>query len=490
MAGRCSDGAGLMSVFLANARAAPGAPALIDAATGDVWTGGALSEAVERVARRIRRPHKSLVFCLCRNDPVSVVGYLAALEAGHAVMLLDSAVRPEILADLVTRYRPEVVIASPAVAEPTVAALGGTYEPVDLDWDGVALERASASDETLHPDLGVLLPTSGSTGSPKFVRLATRAVTCNATAIAEALGITTSERAITSLPLHYSYGLSVVNSHLASGAAIVLTDRGPLDRGFWDVVRHQRCTSFAGVPYSYQLLERIGFDRFDLASLMTMTQAGGKLDSGRVERFRGLMSSRGGRFFVMYGQTEATARIAIMPSGSLAGKPGSVGRAIPGGRLEIEVSGVTADRSGVTGEIVYSGPNVMMGYATGRADLARGDELRGRLRTGDLGYLDADGFLYIVGRTKRISKVSGYRIDLDEVEARLAPNGPTAVVGTDDLIVAYCEYGDEASLQQLRMELSRSLTIHHSALELRRVDALPRTSNGKIDYRSLETLIR
>lgn len=479
-----------MSVFPASATVAPGSPALVDAATGDMWTVGDLGKAVDTIALGIRQPRKSLVFCLCRNDPVSVVGYLAALEAGHAVMLLDSAVRPEILADLVARYRPEIVLASPGVAEPTVAALGGTYKPVDLDWDGVARERASASDEALHPDLGVLLPTSGSTGSRKYVRLSTRAVTCNATAIAEALAITPAERAITSLPLHYSYGLSVVNSHLASGATIVLTDRGPLDRGFWDVLREQRCTSFAGVPYSYQLLERIGFDRFDLPSLRTMTQAGGKLDGGRIERFHDLMSSRGGRFFVMYGQTEATARIAIMPSGSLAGKPGSVGRAIPGGRLEIEDGGVTADEPGVAGEIVYSGPNVMMGYATGRADLARGDELHGRLRTGDLGYLDADGFLYIVGRTKRISKVSGYRIDLDEVEARLAPNGPTAVVGTDDLIVAYCEYGDDAWLQQLRMELARSLTIHHSALELRRVDALPRTSNGKIDYPALEALVR
>ena len=159
----------------------------------------------------------------------------------------------------------------------------------------------------------------------------------------------------------------MLNSHLVSGASIVLTDRGPLDRAFWDLVRDLRCTSFAGVPYSYQLLERIGFDRFELPNLETLTQAGGKLDDGRVARFHGLMAARGGRFFVMYGQTEATARIAVLPSDSLPQKLGSAGMVIPGGRLEIEVDGVPAERPGVAGEIVYCGPNVMMGYATGRA---------------------------------------------------------------------------------------------------------------------------
>lgn len=465
-------------------------PALVDAASGAVWDYGELRAAVRAVASRMDRPRKSLVFCLCRNDPATVIGYLAALEAGHAVMLLDSAVRGDILADLLARYRPEIVLASAALAATTAALLDHEYRPVDLAWDGAARERLDATGVPVHPDLGVLLPTSGTTGSPKFVRLATVAVSSNATSIATALAIAPTDRAVSSLPLHYSYGLSVLNSHLASGACIVLTDRGPLDQVFWDVMRDLRCTSFAGVPYSYQLLERIGFDGFELPSLTTMTQAGGKLDEGRVARFHSLMAARGGRFFVMYGQTEATARIAVLPSDSLPQKLGSAGRVIPGGRLEIEVGGVLAESPEVTGEIVYSGPNVMMGYASGRADLSRGDELGGRLHTGDLGYLEADGCLYINGRTKRISKVSGYRVDLDDVEGRLAPNGPTAVVGTDDVIVAFCEYGDDDLLQRLRMELSRGLSLHYSAIQIRRIDALPRTPSGKVDYAALEVLVR
>jgi acyl-coenzyme A synthetase/AMP-(fatty) acid ligase len=282
----------------------------------------------------------------------------------------------------------------------------------------------------------------------------------------------------------------VLNSHLAGGACTVLTDRGPLDRAFWDLLRDLRCTSFAGVPYSYQILERIRFETFDLPTLKTMTQAGGKLDDARVARFHDLMASRGGRFFVMYGQTEATARIAVLPSDSPPGKLGSAGRVLPGGRLEIEVDGVPVKHPGLTGEIVYSGPNVMMGYATGRADLSRGDDLGGRLHTGDLGHVDEDGCLYISGRTKRISKVSGYRVDLDEVEARLAPHGPTAVVGTDEVIVAFCEYGDEDSLQKLRMELAHVLSLHYQVILFRRVETLPHTPNGKLDYAALEALAK
>jgi acyl-coenzyme A synthetase/AMP-(fatty) acid ligase len=465
-------------------------PALVDAATGASWDYGELRAAAGAVAAQLDRPHKSLVFCLCRNDPSTVIGYLAALEARHAVTLIDSGVRGDTLTDLLARYRPEFVLASGPLKEGAASTLDREYKPVDIAWAGVARERLDATQEPVHPDLGVLLPTSGSTGSPKFVRLSTRAIGSNAASISTALAIVPADRAVSSLPLHYSYGLSVVNSHLASGACIVLTDRGPLDQTFWDLMRDMRCTSFAGVPYSYQLLERIGLERFELPYLKVMTQAGGKLDDRRVSLFHDLMLKRGGRFVVMYGQTEATARIAILPSNALPEKLGSAGMAIPGGSLAIDVDGVAANGPGITGEIVYSGPNVMMGYALERADLARGDELGGVLYTGDLGYLDADGYVYICGRMKRISKVSGYRVDLDEVETRLAPNGPTAVVGNDELIVVFCEYGDQDMLQRLRMELSHALALHFLAIQFRRIEAIPRTESGKVDYAALEVMAR
>jgi len=197
------------------------------------------------------------------------------------------------------------------------------------------------------------------------------------------------------------------------------------------------------------------------------------------------MVRRGGRFHVMYGQTEATARIACLPWDRLPEKVGAVGIAIPGGRLSVDTGEGREGGPSERGEIVYSGPNVMMGYAESRDDLSRGDDLQGVLRTGDLGFLDEEGFLHITGRSKRIGKVMGMRVNLDEVETRLRSRGPTAVVAGDDGLMIYCEYGDEALFSALARELARDLRATEGSFSFRRVRALPLTGNGKPDYQSL-----
>jgi acyl-CoA synthetase (AMP-forming)/AMP-acid ligase II len=233
----------------------------------------------------------------------------------------------------------------------------------------------------------------------------------------------------------------------------------------------------AGVPWSYQILRRLDIDSLNVPRLQTLTQAGGKLTNDLIAQFHEIMARRKGRFFVMYGQTEATARISILPAERLPEKLGSTGPAIPRGRLSIE-----------DGQIIYDGPNVMMGYANSRSDLSLGDELQGRLVTGDLGYLDNDGFLYPTGRAKRDMKLFGIRVNLDEVEAILRVHGPTAVIGCGDKLVAYCEHGNEQALNNLRHELAIKLNIHWQALDFRRIGSIPVTASGKIDYRTLEQL--
>jgi long-chain acyl-CoA synthetase len=347
---------------------------------------------------------KQLAFVFCRNDERTLAAYRDAIRAGHAVMLLDANVDSS---EIVRRYQG----ASP-----------------------------------IHPDLALLLSTSGSTGSAKFVRLSYAAVDHNAQMIAEVLEIDEYERPILSLPLHYSYGLSVLHSHAVKCADGVLTEEPVTSAAFWDTVRLERCTSLAGVPYTFEVLKRLDLDKLNVPSLKTLTVAGGKLAPELVSHFTEVMARRGGRFIEMYGATEATARIAIN------------GRALPGGHIRID-----------GGEVVYRGPNVMMGYAEGRADLARGDDLGGELRTGDLGYLDSANRLVITGRIKRIAKVYGLRVNLDEVEAML---GAVAVVEGDDRLLIYCE-GD-ISTDRLR--------IRH---EIRQVEQLPRKANGKVDYAAL-----
>ena len=458
--------------------------ALVCGERGEVWTYGMLRARVDAMAAQLAAPTKRLVFSFCRNDLGSLTGYLGALGAGHAVALLDPALHENFRSQLIRTYEPDFVLAPSDVV--WTPGSGDAFISEDSP-SGMHCWRRNGPDRIApHPDLAVLMSTSGSTGSPKFVRLSTWNVEENAASIAEALSVDSGERAITALPFFYSYGLSVVNSHLISGGSLVVTDESILGRGFWDVFRTYGCTSFAGVPYTYEILRRIGFDRFELPTLKTMTQAGGRLAEQLKSVYHRLMSERGGRFIVMYGQTEATARIAVLPHDELPSRPASAGRAVPGGRISIVLPTGDAAAAGEKGEVVYDGPNVMMGYAQSREDLAEGDVLGGRLSTGDLGYLDEEGFLFITGRAKRFVKLVGVRVSLDEVESVVRGLGTVAAVGDDQKVVVYCESGTLEQLADFRLELARMLKLHHSVFDLRRVDALPRTPNGKIDYMKLE----
>lgn len=449
----------------------PGA-ALYDAHARRTWDYGETCSSAESFSASLASAEKSLLFLFCRNTPACVFAYLGALDGGHVVAMLDEALAPEFRTRLIDLYQPEFIGSADPALDP-----GPAYASADCKIDLAFWRRkSSAATPLLHPEVALLLSTSGSTGTPKFVRLTRRNIESNARSISAGLGITSEDLPITSLPLHYSYGLSVLNSHLLAGATLVVTNAGLMTPDFWNTVRDRQCTSWAGVPYSYQILKRLDLDKLNVPSLRTLTQAGGRLHTDLVAHFHGLMTNRGGRFFVMYGQTEATARISILPSDLLPAKLGSAGQAIAEGVLSVD---------GETAEIVYRGPNVMMGYAESRQDLALGDVLGGVLRTGDLGYLDDDGCLFLTGRRKRDAKVFGLRLNMDEVEEMLRAHGPTAVVAGDEKLVIYCEHGDAETFARYTKELSTRLKLHAAAFEFHRLPQLPLNANGKIDYPKL-----
>ncbi|MET9337281.1 AMP-binding protein [Nonomuraea sp. NPDC003804] len=481
---------------------------LVVAETQDVLGADELTARIADAARKLAAAPPGPLFLGMRNDLPSVLAYLAALRSGRPVALLDPALPAAVLADLTDRFAPAAVAgfqpttagfepAAVAGFQPTTAGFEPTavagFQPTTAGFEPTAVagfqpttagcEPAAVAGFAVahrprpraapdpHPDLAVLLTTSGSTGNPKLVRLSHRAVMANARAIAQALRLTPADVAPTSLPLHYSYGLSVLNSHLAAGATIVLTGASLLERPFWRQLAEHRCTSLAGVPYQYEMLRRLRFDPAAHPALTTLTQAGGRLRPELVAEF----AAKVDRFFVMYGQTEATARIAVLPPERLPDKLGSAGVALPGGALGVE-----------NGEIVYRGPNVMMGYATSAADLARGDDLGGVLRTGDLGYVDEEGFLFVTGRVKRIAKVYGVRVNLDDVERLLRDCGPVAATGGDDRVTVWTEGLDRGAREALARRLAGELRLHWSGFDVREVDRLPLLATGKIDYRALE----
>lgn len=479
--------------LLNHERAAPGAVALIDATNGDVWTYSRLGNTVAKLAEELSG-EKAVALVLVQRSVPSLVSYLAALAAGHAVLPIEADLDPSLLQGLIDTYRPELIIRGDTLLPTATTPNFDEYEQLSPAPEAALLlrRRTPVSGPAIHAGISLLLSTSGSTGSPKLVRLSTRNVVSNADAIRQALRINEGERAITSLALSYSYGLSVVHSHLLAGASIVVSDKSVLMRDFWDHLRQHEATSFAGVPYTYELIRRVGFGNMSLPSLRTLTQAGGKLGAELTLFYHQLMLERGGSFIPMYGQTEATARISVLPPELLPQKLGSVGFPLPDGVIRVRSLDGSGGEvgTGEEGELIYSGPNVMMGYAESREDLARGDELRGTLVTGDSGYVDADGCIFITGRLKRFAKLYGLRVSLDDVEGHLQGAGSVAALdGGDNKLIICCSPDSEAGVVEALGELSRTMQVNPRSFTVRTVDSLPLLANGKIDYRTLGKMV-
>ncbi len=344
----------------------------------------------------------------------------------------------------------------------------------------------------LHPDLRLLLSTSGSTGSPRLVRLSADNLVSNARAVAATLGIRPGDVAPTVLPLGYCYGLSVLHSHLAVGAALLLTDASVTDEAFWEQAARHRITSLAGVPHTFELLDRVGFaERLAaLPRLRTLTQAGGRMGAPTVRRWAELGQERGFDLVVMYGQTEATARMAVLPPDRAAAAPEAVGHPVPGSRFTVEpVADLPPGLPEGTGELVFRGPGVMLGYAETPGDLARGREITA-LRTGDLGRLRPDGLLEVVGRRGRVAKVLGLRLDLDRVERLLAADGTvaTAADGGDHLVLGVAAEAAAVDPGAVRAAAARVLGLPASAVRVVVRPELPRLPSGKPDHRGLAAL--
>ncbi|GAA1650516.1 AMP-binding protein [Catellatospora bangladeshensis] len=463
---------------------------LVDAATGAVLAGAELSAEVARHAAGYTDAPAGVVFARSALTTASVLRYAGAFRAGRPVALLDPALAPAVLADFVTRFEPAVVVGvGEGGAGAELCELPKGYDDTEHPVLGRCWVRRTAPAALPHPDLAVLLATSGSTGDPKFVRLSRAAVLANAHAIGDALALGPDEIAPTSLPLFYSYGMSVVNSHLAAGATLLVVDGGVLAKEFWQAVDAHQATSLAGVPYNYEMLHRIRWRPGRHPSLRTLTQAGGRLRDELILHFHEQISASGGRFHVMWGCTEAAPRMSTLPADGLPGSVGSVGPALPGGAFTVLADdGTESADPHVTGELVYRGPNVMMGYATAVADTARGDDQAGALRTGDLGYLDERGFVWLKGRLKRFGKIFGIRVNLHDIEDLVRADGPAVAVSGPDRVVVFVVGIDAEAAQALAGRLSERLRVHRTGFDVRPVDALPQLPNGKIDYRALEAL--
>ena len=424
--------------------------------------------------------NRSLVFCLAQNSPGSLAGYLAFVQNKIVPLMLNSDLDSELLDNLITTYKPEYLWAP---KKDKYLINNGKVVLNILDYSLIKLPFNK--ENLLHDDLGLLLTTSGSTGSPKLVKLTYENIFSNAESIAKYLSIDENERPVTSLPMHYSFGLSIINSHMIKGATILLTNSSLLEREFWSFLKTYKATSLSGIPYSFEILKKLRFFKMNLPYLKTITQAGGKLNDDLNLEFSEFCKNKGKCFFVMYGQTEATARMSYLPHEYSITKLGSMGITIPDGEFSlIDDNGNIIDEHEKEGELVYRGKNVSMGYAVSRADLAKGDENKGVLATGDIAKRDRDGYYYIVGRKKRFIKLFGNRVNLDETE-RLIKNviSDCACSGQDDEMVIYIT--DKSKLKKINRYIAEKTRINHRAFIVKYIPEIPKNSSGKTIYSKL-----
>ena len=426
---------------------------------------------------------KSLIFTLCENTIGSIIGYFSFLNNRHVQLMLDATIDPIRLQNLISLYNPNYLWVPNSLLEEFLNS-----KIIYSNWN-YSLINLNKSNVLLHEDLSLLLTTSGSTGSPKLVRLSFSNILSNAKSIAQYLKITDLERPITSLPMNYSYGLSVINSHLINGATILLTNFSVVQKEFWNFVKNKKATSIAGVPYTYQMLKMLRFANMDLPYLKTLTQAGGKLSSNLVKEYSDYAIKNSKEFIVMYGQTEATARMSYMPFNISQEKFESIGIPIPGGKFSLKDldDKNEINQSNIRGELIYEGPNVSLGYANNINDLAKGDENFGKLYTGDLAYKDENGYYFITGRMKRFIKIYGNRINLDEIEQIiLSKNIECACDGVDDKMTIYTTNKDKA--EEILNLLTSILKLNFRAFEIRVISEIPKNSSGKVLYTQLKDL--
>ncbi len=442
------------------------------------------SEVCSIISRfeRLKLP-RCVVFCLCENCAGSLVGYLAFENNGQVPLLLNANMDKELRSGLEQTYLPSYYW----IPERKAEEISGEKLFAAC---GYILVKRTAEPCALHEKLSLLLTTSGSTGSPKLVRHKYGNLESNAVNVAKAFSWTVKDKGICDLPMNYTMGLNVINSYLVTGATVLMVRANLTDPCFWEFIKANEGTGFCGVPFSYEVLRRVGFEKMNLPRLYTLAEGGGKLTDKMFEWIAAFCRNSGKRFCATFGTSETSARMSFLDPSLALKKIGSIGKPIPGGEMFL-LDEVRNEDGTVSGELGYRGPNVTMGYAYCREDLLKGDEFCGEFHTGDIAKRDKDGFYFIIGRKGRFLKLFGLRVSLDETEQILKTQYPAVdfvCTGDDKRMSIFIT--DAKISEEVVPFISKKIAIHSSAFRVYIVNAIPRNESGKVSYAALEKIAR
>jgi acyl-CoA synthetase (AMP-forming)/AMP-acid ligase II len=372
------------------------------------------------LARFIQNAHgqNNNIILISPNSSFFVIIYLAIMKSGNICVPLNPSIEKHNLEFISSLCDSGIAFISPSLKNFDKDLFNYVYTEIPvLQHEDLIHTLADGSDEAFSSErLAEIIFTSGSTGVPKGVMLTHKNIIANTESIIQYLQLTGDDIVEVVLPFYYCYGLSLLHTHLKVGGSVVFNNNFMFLGSVIQDLKSYRCTGFAGVPSHYQVLLRksTSFKNSEFPDLRYVTQAGGKLHNAFIREF--VDNFPGIEFFVMYGQTEATARLSFLPSNMVIEKLGSIGKAIPGVQLDIlDDSGNTLEEPGKVGELVARGDNIMKGYLGDKED-TRKTLQNGWLHTGDLAYRDEEGYFYLTARKKEIIKVGGKRISPKEIE--------------------------------------------------------------------------
>ncbi|MES9981567.1 MAG: AMP-binding protein, partial [Candidatus Thiodiazotropha sp. 6PLUC5] len=362
-------------------------------------------------------------------------------------------------------------------------------------WNRVLQQQASLPSLDLEPsDLASIIYTSGTTGSPKGVTLSHGNLSANIESIQKYLQLTNRDSILNVLPFYYSYGNSVLHTHLSVGGSLILENNLVYPHRVVERIANEAVTGFSGVPSTFALLlGRVNLDDFDLSKLRYLTQAGGAMAPALTDKLLAALPKT--QIFIMYGQTEASARLTYLPPEKICDKRGSIGIAIPDTTIEVRDKQGKVTKPGETGEICAHGDNIMQGYWR---DTEKSTQVlkEGWLYTGDLAHTDSDGYLFIDGRSSDMIKSGANRIspkEIEEVIQELDSVMEVAVVGVPDemlgeIIKAFVVPKDinDTDKKVIQRHCRQNLAIYKIPKSIEFIAELPKTASGKIQKFQLQ----
>ncbi len=420
----------------------------------------------------------SLIFLLSDNDYESVISIISTFFSHSVIMLLNANIHQKSLDNLISLYKPDYILLNKnkklKVEKFNNKSNFNNY---------FILETNKATKKYLNPKLFLLQSTSGSTGSPKNVRISYENLISNTNSIIKDLNIVENDVTITTLPMNYVYGLSIINTHLMSGSKIVLNKHSFFEKKFWREFLLNKVNNFGGVPFTYEILNKIGLKNENFKNIRYSTVAGGHLNDQTKKKIIEFYDKNNISFISMYGAAEATARMSILPSKFSKEKINSIGFPISGGEFKLlDEKNKIIDEPFVDGELIYNGKNVCMGYARNYNDLSKENENNFILNTGDIAYKDKDNFYYIKGKKSRYVKVIGNRISLDELEKILFEYGyeNVCVQNVKEKITIFIN--KKFSEKDIKKYISNYTNLHESLFKCIQISEFPMTDNNKIDY--------